>query len=256
MSISTATFESFIHTLTDKSASIITPLFWDLGLGVDIKSDGSPVTKADRDAESAMRELIRKQFPSHGVIGEEFGRENDDAEFVWVLDPIDGTVSFAHKCPLFGTLIALLHKGQPILGAIHQPIVQQLCLGNGDETTLNGKRVRVREMRSLLEATLLATDVANIARLQNRVGFEALQQHVKVFRTWGDCYGYLLLASGFADIMVDPIMHIWDIMPLIPIVRGAGGVITAWDGTDPVGASSCVAAGRALHGEAVRLLAA
>ncbi len=136
-----------------------------------------------------------------------------------MLDPIDGTISFASASPLFGTLIALLHHGVPVLGAINQPVLRQLCIGDAETTTLNGKAVQVRRTPRLADATLLTTDVLDVAKYQDGAAFDSLMHDVKLVRTWGDCYGYLLLATGHADIMCDPAMSPWDIAPLIPIVR-------------------------------------
>ena len=140
------------------------------------------------------------------------------------------------------------------MGAINQPILEQLCIGDNNQTTLNGRQVRVPETDTLSEAILLTTDILNVGKYQNQAGFENLLQGAKLFRTWGDCYGYLLLASGGADIMLDPIMNPWDILPVIPVVRGAGGVITAWDGSDVVQADSCVAATQNLHPHVLEIL--
>ena len=248
--------KKFLRHLAAESGKVIQPYFGDASVQVERKGDESPVTIADRKAEETLRALINKEFPSHGIVGEEFGNENEDAEYVWVLDPIDGTISFTTGCPLFGTLIGLLHKGEPILGAIHQPIVGQLCIGDNETTTLNDRVVKVREVASLAEATLLSTCIKNVPEFQpaEKANFDRLVEQVRVFRTWGDCYGYLLLASGFADIMVDPIMNPWDLQPVIPVVRGAGATITAWNGDDPTKAASAIAAPAALHAEVVRIL--
>ena len=199
----------FLERLATASGDVIRPYFGAADLDVELKGDNSPVTRADREAEAVMRELIGRHYPQHGVVGEEFGTENDTAEFVWVLDPIDGTISFASGCPLFGTLIGLLHNGKPVLGAIHQPILEQLCVGDNAATTLNGRAVRLRPCERLDDAMLLATDLRNIERHQNLERFEALRQCTRLFRTWGDCYGYLLLAGGGGDVMLDPIMNPW-----------------------------------------------
>ncbi len=172
-----------------------------------------------------------------------------------MLDPIDGTISFASASPLFGTLIALLHNGQPVLGCIHQPVLRQMLIGDGETATLNGASVRVRKTRSLQDATLLVTDLLDVSKHQDGAAFESLMQDVKLVRTWGDCYGYLLLATGHADIMCDPIMNPWDIAALIPIVRGAGGAISDWQGKDAIGAESIVATtSRALQDEVIARL--
>ncbi len=247
-------YRDFVVELAERSGDLIRPYFGAEAKALDIeyKADESIVTRADREAEALMRELIRARFPNHGILGEEYGEERPDAEFVWVLDPIDGTISFASASPLFGTLIALLHNGTPVLGAIHQPVLHQLCLGDGATTTLNGALAHVREARPLAQATLLVTDVQDVAKHQDGAAFESLMRDVKLVRTWGDCYGYLLLATGHAEIMCDPIMNPWDIAALIPVVRGAGGVITDWQGKDAVDAQSIVATtSRALHDEVI-----
>ncbi|MCC5788958.1 MAG: histidinol-phosphatase [Opitutales bacterium] len=244
----------FFKELTERSGNVIRPFFFNENLAVEMKEDETPVTLADRQAETVLREHIRRNYPKHGIKGEEFPDENPDAEFVWILDPIDGTISFTHGCPLFGTLICLLHEGRPLAGAIHQPVIGHFLYGDGQETTLNDRTVQVRETSSLDEATLLTTDLGNIGRYQKRRAFDALAEKVKLFRTWGDCYGYHLLATGHADIMVDPILKPWDLMALIPVVKGAGGVITTWDGGDPLEGDSIVAANRFIHGRVLEAL--
>jgi myo-inositol-1(or 4)-monophosphatase len=247
-------YRSFLTELAQRSGDFIRPYFGNHEVEVETKADASPVTIADKGAEELMRRLILERFPQHGIIGEEQGNERADAEWVWVLDPIDGTKSFMSACPLFGTLIALMHRGQPVLGAIHQPILRQLMIGDGHSTTLNGQPVRIRQRTTLAEATLLTSDPLNLARYQDGAACERLVNQVRLYRTWGDCYGYLLLASGWADVMLDPIMNPWDIAALIPVIRGAGGVITDWRGGDPVRADSIVAAGPELHGQVLKVL--
>ncbi len=242
-----------MEELARVSGDFIRPHFGRHEVGVEWKADASPVTVADRGAEALMRKMIAAKFPSHGVIGEELGNDRADAEWVWVLDPIDGTKSFMTACPLFGTLIALLHEGQPVLGCIHQPILAQLMVGDGRETTLNGTRVRTRACARLEEATVLTSDHLNLAKYQEGAACERLVKRARLYRTWGDCYGYLLLASGWADVMLDPIMNPWDIAALVPVVRGAGGVISDWRGGAAYPAESIIAAGSAgLHAEVVR----
>jgi len=247
-------YVEFILALAARSGEVIKPYFAKVDLTVEIKQDQTPVTQADREAEAVMRSLIRETYPHHGILGEEFGPENTSAEFVWVLDPIDGTVSFSRGCPLFGTLIGLLHDGKPLLGAIYQPLLNQMCIGNNAETTLNGRIVQLRDIRQLSEAILLTTDIPSIGRYQKKEDFDRLLGQARLFRTWGDCYGYLLVASGGADIMLDPVMNPWDILPLIPIIQGAQGVITTWSGTDASAGNSCVAANRHLHPRVLEIL--
>jgi myo-inositol-1(or 4)-monophosphatase len=247
-------YRDFLLELARQSGEFIRPYFANPALIVEIKSDQTPVTIADKGAEELMRRMIRGRFPDHGILGEEFGPDNTGAEFVWVLDPIDGTRAFAAATPLFGTLIALLHRGKPVLGAIHQPVLGQLVIGDGEQTTLNGRPVRVRNTQRLEDATLLCSDFLSPAQYQNGDAFAVLGRRVKQLRTWGDCYGYLLVATGWADIMCDPVLNPWDIAALIPVVRGAGGVITDWQGRDPVDAKSLVAASPALHAQVIAAL--
>jgi histidinol phosphatase-like enzyme (inositol monophosphatase family) len=244
-------YRTLMMELAAESGAFIRPLFGHRGLAVESKADKSPVTVADRGAEEMMRAMIKKRYPEHGIIGEEYGSERADAEFVWMLDPIDGTKSFITGVPLWGTLIALLHQGQPILGCIHQPVLQQLLVGDGTTTTLNGRPTRVRPCARLADATILTSDTLNFAKYQNGAACERLAKQAKLFRTWGDCYGYLLVASGLADVMLDPIMNPWDIAALIPIIRGAGGVITDWKGGAPFPAESTVAASPELHAQVI-----
>jgi histidinol phosphatase-like enzyme (inositol monophosphatase family) len=241
------TYRVFMIELAERSGEFIRPYFGNPSLAVEIKEDDTPVTAADRGAEKLMREMIRRKFPDHGIVGEEFGSENSGAEFVWVLDPVDGTKAFATACPLFGTLIALLHQGQPLLGAINQPVLRQLLLGDGQCSMLNGRPVRLRACARVEDATLLTSDPWNPGKYRNGPAYEALARRARLVRTWGDCYGYLLVAGGWADIMCDPIMNPWDIPALIPIVRGAGGIVTDWQGGDPMKTDSVIAAGPALH---------
>ncbi len=245
----------FVHQLVEASAEIIRPYYMSPELEIDLKADETPVTQADRTAEEKLRYIIRKTYPDHGIIGEEFGTENETAEFVWVIDPIDGTKSFAAGCPLFGTLIGLLHQGEPILGTIHQPILDQVCIGTKEKTTLNGQSITMRPTSDLRQAVLLTTDIANIVNNQSKDNFEKVMGRVRLFRTWGDCYGYLLLAAGGADIMLDPIMNPWDLLPLVPIIQGAKGMITTWTGEQISGiATSSVAANKDLHRQVIDIL--
>jgi myo-inositol-1(or 4)-monophosphatase len=247
-------YRTFMAELAAESGSFIRPLYGQGTLAVESKADESPVTAADRGAEQLMRKLIAKRYPDHGIIGEEFGSERPDAEFVWVLDPIDGTKSFISGVPLWGTLIGFLHQGQPVLGCIHQPVLGQLVVGDGQTTTLNGRQTRVRPGKTLAEATLLTSDTTNLAKYQNGAACDRLVSSVKLYRTWGDCYGYMLLATGLADVVLDPIMNPWDIAALVPVIRGAGGIITDWKGSSPYPADSTIAAAPELHAEVIRVL--
>ena len=248
-------FRSFAIDLARASGDFIRPFFARTDLAVETKADRTIVTAADQGAERLMREMITRRFPEHGIIGEEYGTERPDAEWVWVLDPVDGTVSFAAGVPLFGTLIALQRRGQPVLGIIHQPVLGELLVGDESGTVCNDRPVRCSTTSRLADALVLTTDVAAVPASQNGAAFMAMISRARQLRGWGDCYGYLMVAMGRADLMCDPSMHPWDIAALIPVIRGAGGVITDWQGRDPVGATSIVAAATApLNAEAIAAL--
>lgn len=238
--------KKFIEYLARESGNIIRDYFG-TDVSIESKKDESPVTIADKQTEELLRDLISKEFPKHGILGEEFGTVNENAEYQWVLDPIDGTKSFISGALSFGTLIALMHRGEPILGAFYQPIIDEFLIGDNSETTLNGEKVEVRNCDSLDKATLLTTDHLNIEAHQNMEKFEKLIRKVNLYRNWGDCYGYYLVATGFADVMMDPVMSPWDSMPIIPIIKGAKGVITDYHGNDPVKGDSIIAASPGIH---------
>lgn len=246
---------AFMIELAGLSGDFIRPFFGRPDLKVDLKRDKTPVTAADRGAEEMMRRLIRAKYPGHGIIGEEFGSEKVDADFVWVLDPIDGTKSFAAAVPLFGTLIGLLHRGQPVLGSINLPVLGQFLIGDNHTATLNGRPARTRAHRPLEEATVLTSDAVLAAKHRGGRGFEAFMRRARLARTWGDCYGYALVATGWADVMFDPIMNPWDVAALVPVIRGAGGVITDARGGPAYPATSIVAAaGAEMHALAIAAL--
>lgn len=246
-------YKHFCENLTQASAEVIRSYFR-TAISVESKSDNSPVTIADKKAEEVMRELISKHFPEHGIFGEEFGETNKGAEYTWILDPIDGTKSFICGAYSFGTIIGLLKNGQPILGVYNHPILNDLLVGDNYVTTINGVRTTVRKCDNLSEAVLLTTDHLNIEKYQNIKKFNKLIRKVKLYRNWGDCYGYYLLATGYADIMIDPIMSPWDLLPLIPIVKGAGGIIGDYQGNDPVKGKSAVASSPQIYSKVISLL--
>ena len=205
---------------------------------VDTKPDQSPVTVADREAEAAIRDLIARHHPEHGVYGEEYGRSGLDAEHVWVIDPIDGTKSFITGRPLFGTLIALLHRGRPVLGLIDQAILRERWLGvAGRPTTHNGTIIRTRACPALAQATLCSTSPYLFAEGHERDAFERLARAVKLPLFGGDCYAYGLLAMGFADLVLEADLEPYDYMAIVPVIEGAGGRLTDWQG-QPLGLGS------------------
>jgi histidinol phosphatase-like enzyme (inositol monophosphatase family) len=246
-------FKEFGIKLADKSSLILNKYFR-TKLKIENKEDHSPVTIADKNTEKIMRKMIMKEFPDHGILGEEYGEYNQQAIYKWVIDPIDGTKSFICGNPLFGTLIALLKNDYPILGIISLPILGDTLVGDNNITTLNGTQVSFRPCNNLASSVMLTTDISNISEYQDINKFNTLAKQVKLFRTWGDCYGYYLLATGYADIMIDPVMSSWDLLALIPIIKGAGGIITDYHGNDPLLGNSIIAASKNLHTDVIKIL--
>ena len=249
-----ATILPFLRALAYESAQEILPYYYEPSLATQIKKDGSPVTIADQQTEKILRKRIKKKFPDHGIIGEEYDNERTHADYVWYLDPIDGTRSFIAGCPLFGTLIGLTFKGKPIWGVIHLPVLKQMIIGNNHKTLLNGEVVRVSKTDCLSKSLVLTTDYQNIDTYQNISLWNKFTKKVSMTRTWGDCYGYMTLASGRAEVMVDPILEPWDLMALIPIIQGAGGVITDYQGNPAHEGRSIIASNQYLHSEILKLL--
>ncbi len=217
------------HELADAAGAIVRNYFRAV-LKIDDKPDLTPVTIADREAERAMRRLIKDAFPTHGIIGEEEGRERESADSVWVLDPIDGTKNFISGIPVFGTLIALVRAGRPVIGVIDQPVLHERWIGiAGQKTTLNGTEIRARACADLAHATLYATS-PDMFRGSDAAGFARLKSRVKLARFGADCYAYAQLASGFIDLVVECDLKPYDFSALVPVIEGAGGAIVDWRG--------------------------
>jgi inositol-phosphate phosphatase/L-galactose 1-phosphate phosphatase/histidinol-phosphatase len=250
-------FLALATELADAAGAAIRPYFRQT-LAVDDKPDLSPVTAADRTAETAMRELIARRFPAHGIIGEEFGPEREEAEFVWVLDPIDGTKSFISGVPLFGTLIALAQRGRPILGIIDQPISRERWIGAAERpTTLNGAPIRCRPCPALGAATVFSTS-PDMFKGDDAASYARVAAAAKLVRFGADCYAYGLLALGFIDLVIEASLKPHDFSAMLPIVEGAGGVSTDWSGAPLTLASDgrvVVAGDRRAHQAALALLA-
>ncbi len=194
------------------------------GVAVEFKVDGSPVTAADRAAETVAREWIRAQFPEDGILGEEFGMENESAPRRWVLDPIDGTKSFIHGVALWGTLVAVVEGERVLAGAVYAPPTNEMvAAAPGEGSWFNGTRTHVSSTSSLEHATLLTTDDRFPGRPRRRARWNDLAERARIVRTWGDCYGYLMLATGRADIMVDDQMNPWDAAAVQVVIEEAGG---------------------------------
>lgn len=224
-------FSAVANEMADAAGDVIRKYFRQSFAILD-KDDLSPVTIADRDAEELMCSIIMENFPTHAIFGEENGwrcKENY-ADFVWVLDPIDGTKSFITGKPLFGTLIALLYKGKPIIGIIDQPILRERWIGiEGKTTTLNGRKVSTRTCSKLSQAYLYSTS-PHLFSGEAELAFKRLRNKVKVPLYGCDCYAYALLASGFVDLVVESGLKPYDFLSLVPVIEGAGGYLTDWKG--------------------------
>jgi inositol-phosphate phosphatase/L-galactose 1-phosphate phosphatase/histidinol-phosphatase len=249
---------AFAHELADSAGEILRR-YYRAPIAVEYKTDESPVTIADRETERAMRELIRGRFPEHGIEGEEFASEHDEAEFVWSLDPIDGTKAFLVGRPSFGTLISLLHRGRPVLGIIDQCILRERWVGaEGAPSTCNQAVIRARACPDLEHAVLCTTSPQMFKAAEERAAFARVEQAVRFPVYGGDCYAYGLLAMGFADLVIEADLQLHDFAALMPVIEGAGGVITDWQGR-ALGHGSdgrVVAAGDPrVHAEALALLA-
>ena len=249
-------FLAFALRLADAAGEVIRPYFRK-PLAISDKADLTPVTAADRAAEETMRVLIEARFPEHGILGEEFGRVREDAEFVWILDPIDGTKSFISGVPLFGTLIALTRGGRSILGVIDQPISCERWVGAaGRSTTLNDAVIRCRACPVLAAATLFAT-TPDMFKGDDAASFARVSAAVKLTRFGADCYAYGLVATGFVDLVLEASLKPYDFCAMVPIVEGAGGVATDWRGESLDLASDgriLVAGDRRAHDAALALL--
>jgi myo-inositol-1(or 4)-monophosphatase len=265
-------FAAFVDRLAQISGEVILPFFRS-AIGAEDKSRGGlfdPVTEADRGAEAAMRRLIQQTFPAHGVIGEEYGSDRPDAEYVWVLDPIDGTKSFISGMPTWGTLIGLMHRGQPVYGMMAQPFTRERFHGDGKRSRLRTlaatrgdsppsewatRTIRSRPCAGLADATLSTTSPALIREDSDRAAYLRVEEKVRLTRYGGDCYAYCALAAGFVDVVIETNLKPYDVVALVPIIEGAGGVITTWDGDSPSRGGRILAAGdRRVHEEARRLL--
>lgn len=245
------------HHLADASGAVLRR-YYRAEIDADDKDDGSPVTIADREAEVVMRELLAARAPDHGVVGEELGRTRDDAEIVWVLDPIDGTKAFITGKPLFTTLIGVLFRGQPVLGLIDQPVVGDRWVGAvGRATVLGSRPVRTRDAASLARARLSTTGPQYFDAASKRA-FDRVAARARLVTYGGDGYQYGLVASGGLDLVIESGLKLHDFAALVAVVEGAGGVITDWHGRplDAASDGSVLAAGDPrVHAEAQRLLA-
>jgi myo-inositol-1(or 4)-monophosphatase len=260
-------FGDFTQRLAEASGRTILP-FFRTAIGARDKALGGefdPVTEADRAAEAVIRRMIEDTFPAHGIVGEEFGNTRETADFVWVIDPIDGTKSFISGLPVWGTLIGLLHRGRACYGMMNQPFTGEMFTGDGEMTqfrlnrpgrTQEPRRLKVRPCEGLAQATLMTTS-PRLLSPPLREAYERVENKVRLVRYGADCYAYCMVAAGHVDLVIEAGLQPYDIVALIPIIEGAGGIITGWDGGDAERGGSIVAAGdRRVHEAALVALAA
>lgn len=254
-------FAAFVDELATVSGETILP-FFRTSLAVDNKSGPGgfdPVTAADRAAEAAMRTLIKRTFPEHGIVGEEYGSDRADAEYVWVLDPIDGTKSFISGMPAWGTLIALTRFGEAVFGMMHQPFTRERFTGDCGAAHYRGpagkRDLRVRPCENLADAVLFTTSPL-LMNAEDRRAFGRVENAARLSRYGGDCYAYCMLAAGHVDLVIETGLKPHDVLALIPIITGAGGIITTWEGSPAYAGGRIVAAGdRRVHAAAMAALA-
>jgi len=253
-------FAAFVDELASVAGEAVRPFFRTM-LGVENKAHSGPfdpVTAADRAAEQAMRALIKKNFPEHGIIGEEFSADRPNASYVWVLDPIDGTKSFISGMPVWGTLIGLLKDGMPVYGMMHQPFIGESFTGDGENARYRGpageRKLLTRPCAQLKEATVFTTSPGLMTKPE-RALFEKVEAKTRLSRYGGDCYAYCMVAGGFIDLVIETGLKPHDIVALVPIIEGAGGIVTDWTGGPAAKGGRIVAAGdKRVHAETLALL--
>jgi histidinol-phosphatase len=230
-----------------RDAGAITYRHFKGSFSAERKDDNSFVTIADREAERHIRSIIERTFPNDGIVGEEEGIKTGASDRRWIIDPVDGTFSFVHRVPLYGVLIGLEIADEPVLGVVNLPALNELIYAARDLGCVwNGERARVSTTKELEQALLLATDFGICEQHGFGAAADALSRKVHARRTWGDCYGHILVATGRADIMLDPVMNIWDCAALLPIVEEAGGTFTNWRGERTINGGNAVSTNGAL----------
>jgi histidinol-phosphatase len=227
--------------------------YFNTGVAVEVKADDTPVTCADRESEQIIRERITRSFPDHTILGEEGALKEGDPEYRWIIDPIDGTKTFIRGVPLYGVLIGVEVKGRPAVGAVYMPALDEMVTAaTGLGCYWNGRPARVSGVSRLDEAAVMVTDVTSA--LVRSPAYGRLAAATKLQRTWGDCYGYLLVATGRADVMVDTAVNAWDCAPMLPILEEAGGQFTTWDGEPTIWGRDGIGTNAALHRQVLDLL--
>jgi histidinol-phosphatase len=239
-----------------REAGDVTLRYYGRVVAHDAKGDGTPVTIADREAERLIRSRVEERFPDHSILGEEYGESNEGARVRWILDPIDATRSFMRGVPLYGVLIGIEIEGESAVGVCHlPPLKETVAAGVGLGCTWNGRPCRVSTISRMTDAVVCTTDVERILSRPEGAGWRELQQRAAFSRTWGDCYGHALVATGRVEAQVDPVMAPWDAGPFLTIVTEAGGRFTTLDGRATLHGGSGVSTNGVLHDEVLEALA-
>ena len=253
------TNRSYLDFLTETAylAGRVTLAYFQSGVQADFKADNSPVTIADRKAEELIRARIEARYPGHAIVGEEFGlKESAGASQRWIIDPIDGTKSFLRGIPLYAVLIGLEVEGRVVAGAAYYPAMDEmLAAADGEGCWWNGRRARVSNVSRLSQAWVSCTDPGSFERYGRGEAWQRLMRAAYVRGGWSDAYGYLLAATGRIEVMLDPVMHVWDCGPFPPIFREAGGFFGDWKGNEDIYAGNGLACNAALKDAVVGLLA-
>jgi histidinol phosphatase-like enzyme (inositol monophosphatase family) len=248
---------NFAHNLAWQAGKI-TLRYFQTNLLTEVKSDNSPVTVADRETERFIREAISKRYPDHAVLGEEDGGTgNSQARWRWIIDPLDGTRSFVRGFPLYGVMIGVEYEGEPMLGVVNMPALNEVVYAAKDlGCWWNGRRCWVSEKKTIADGLFVATRANNYERygVGKQAAFDRLLAQAGMFRTWGDCYGYLLVATGRAELMLDPEMRIWDAAALLPILHEAGGTFTDWHGIPTIDGGEGLGTNGHVRDEVLKLL--
>ncbi len=253
-------FAAFVEKLAEVAGEAILP-FFRTALAVEnkkLKGAFDPVTAADRAAETAMRALIRKHFPAHGIVGEEFDDVKSDAPYTWVLDPIDGTKSFIAGMPVWGTLIGLCKDEMPVYGMMAQPFIRERFTGDGASAKYRGpageRKLMTRKCASLDDALMMTTS-PHLFSAEEKERYDRVEKSVRLPRFGGDCYAYCMVAAGTVDLVIEAGLDAYDIVPLIPIIEGAGGIVTNWQGESAAKGGQIIAAGdKRVHQAALEVL--
>ena len=236
-------------------AGKLTLRYFQTGLIPDLKGDQSPVTLADRESERLMRELIEARYPHHSILGEEEGETRPGASHRWILDPIDGTRSFVRGVPLYAVLVGLEREGEAVVGAVNVPgLGDFLTAAKGQGCQWNGRAARVSSTARLADSLLLCTDPESMAPAGRGDAFRRLVGASTMFRGWSDAYGYVLVATGRAEVMLDPEMNAWDCAALLPVLQEAGGTFTDWQGVATIHGGEAIATNGRVFDEVMRLV--